>query len=58
MANPAREAEILLARVDAAIEQLHKQTRGPDLRELEELQRWRRELMLQIADNRRSTSWG
>lgn len=57
MDDTAREVEILLARIDTAIEQHQKLSRDPDPRELERLKRWRRELQLQLADNRRST-WG
>ena len=56
MDDTARDLEILIARVDSAINQ-HKQFRDPDPREMERLQRWRRELLLQLADDRRKC-WG
>lgn len=57
MGDTARDIEILLARIDTAIDHHQKQSRDPDPREMERLQRWRRELLLQLADSRRS-SWG
>ena len=57
MDDTAREVELLLARVEAAIDQHQKQSRDPDPREVERLQRWRRELLLRMADSRRS-EWG
>ena len=56
MTDTARDLEILIARVESAIEQ-HLQSRDPDARETERLQRWRRELLLQFADGR-SKRWG
>lgn len=57
MADTTRDVEILLARVESAIDQHMKQSRDPDPREVERLQRWRRELLLQLSDSGRS-SWG
>lgn len=57
MTDTARDFEILLARIESAIDQHQKQSRNPDPREVERLQRWRRELLLQMADSRRS-EWG
>ena len=56
MTDTARDLEILIARVESAIDQ-HLQSRDPDARETERLQRWRRELLLQFADGR-SKRWG
>ena len=57
MDDTTRQVEVLLARIETAIEQHLKQSRDPDPGEMERLQRWRRELLLQMADSRRST-WG
>ena len=57
MTDPTRDVLLLLERIDVAIADHQRQTRDPDPREVERLQRWRRELLLQMADNRRAT-WG
>ena len=54
MDDTARELEILLARIETAIDQHQKQSRHPDPREVERLKRWRRELLLQLADSNNS----
>ena len=56
MDDTARELEILLARIETAIDQHQKQSRHPDPREVERLQRWRRELLLQLADSNSNNS--
>jgi len=53
----ARDVDILLARIDVAIDELERRTRDPDPRELDRLRRWRRELLLTLADERRA-NWG
>lgn len=57
MSTEAREVETLLARIESAIKEHQRRSRDPDPQELERLQRWRRELLLSLADSRRTT-WG
>lgn len=57
MADPTTDVLLLLERIDVAIADHQRQSRDPDPREVERLQRWRRELLLQLADSRRSV-WG
>ena len=57
MTDHTRDVLLLLERIDVAIADHQRQSRDPDPRETERLQRWRRELLLQLADSRRAT-WG
>ena len=54
MDDTARSVEILLARIDNAIDQ---HLNNPDPEERKRLQRYRREILLQMADERRAL-WG